>query len=345
MTAWGPCLCYSPSWSGFQYYVQVVRYFKRMRAYSFDSRERVAAACLAQAGRTIGEVAAQFNVSGSFVRKLRRRQRTNASLATLPRRSDPAPCLNATALAQLVACLRQEPGATPVKPGTWLAAIGSTVVSQSTLRRAVQALDWWEKKSMHATERDTQRVRALRRAFVEALPDEDVTCFKFMDGTSTNLTCCRRYAWTVCGQRAHQATPLHSGPNVTLVAALAPTGLRAAMTVSGAVNGDVFAAYLSQVLGPTLGPGDVAVPANLPAHKVAGLAKLVEASGPRLLYLPPYSPGSNPVVLVFSKLKTWLRPAQARTRQALEDVISAATDWMTTQDAKNWSDHCGYHAH
>ena len=61
------------------YYVQVVRYFEGMRAYSFDSREWVAAACLAQAGRTIGEVAAQFNVSGSFVRKLRRRQRTNAS--------------------------------------------------------------------------------------------------------------------------------------------------------------------------------------------------------------------------------------------------------------------------
>ncbi len=44
---------------------------------------------------------------------------------------------------------------------------------------------------------------------------------------------------------------LHGGPNVTLVAALTP---RAAggMTVSGAVNGDVFAAYLRQVLGPTL---------------------------------------------------------------------------------------------
>ena len=316
-----------------------------MRAYSLDSRERVAAACLAQAGRTIGEVAAQSSVSGSFVRKLRRRQRTNASLAALPRRSDPAPCLNAAALAQLVACLRQEPSATSVKPGTWLAAIGGPVVSQSTLRRAVQALDWRKKKSVHATQRATQRVRALRRAFLEALPNEDITCFKFVDETSTNLTCCRRYAWTVGGQRAHQATPLHSGPNVTLVAALMPTGLRPAMTVSGAVNGDVFATYLSQVLGPTLGPGDVAVPANLPAHKIAGLAKLVEARGARLLYLPPYSPDFNPVGLVFSKLKTWLRPAQARTRQALEDIISAATDWITTQDAKNWSDHCEYHAH
>ena len=195
-----------------------------------------------------------------------------------------------------------------------------------------------KKKSVHAAERDTRRVVALRRAFVEALQSEDVTCFKFVNETSTNLTYCRRYARAEGGQRAPQATPLHGGPNVTLVAALTPTGLQAAMTVSGA-------AYLSQVLGPTLLPCDVVVLDNLPAHKVAGLAELVEARGARLLYLPPYSPDFNPIELAFSKLKTWLRTAQARTREALESVIQAATDWITEQDAKNWFDHCGYHVH
>ena len=186
-------------------------------------------------------------------------------------------------------------------------------------------------------------MRDLRRAFVEALQHEDFTRFKFVDETSTNLTYCRRYARAEGGQRAHQAAPLHGGPNVTLVAALAPTGLQAAMTVSGAVNGEVFAAYLALVLGPTLVPGDVVVLDNLPAHKVAGLAELVEARGARLLYLPPYSPDFTPIELAFSKLKTWLRTAQARTREALESVILAATDWISEQDAQNWFDHCGYH--
>ena len=188
-------------------------------------------------------------------------------------------------------------------------------------------------------------MRALRAAFLEAVQGEDFTCFKFVDETSTNLTYCRRYARAEGGQRAHQATPLHGGPNVTLVAALTSQGLQAAMTVSGAVNGDVFAAYLEQVLGPTLVPGDVVVLDNLPAHKVAGLAELVEARGARLLYLPPYSPDFNPIELAFGKLKTWLRTAQARTREALESVIQAATDWITGHDAKNWFDHCGYHVH
>ena len=188
-------------------------------------------------------------------------------------------------------------------------------------------------------------MRALRAAFLEALQTEDVTCFKFVDETSTNLTYCRRYARAEGGQRAHQATPLHGGPNVTLIAALTPDGLGALMSVDGAVNGDVFAAYLDQVLGPTLVPGDVVVLDNLPAHKVAGLAERVEARGARLLYLPPYSPDFNPIELAFSKLKTGLRTAQARTREALEAVIQDASDWITGRDAKNWFDHCGYHVH
>ena len=147
-------------------------------------------------------------------------------------------------------------------------------------------------------------MRGLRAAFVEAVQTEDFTRFKFVDETSTNLTYGRRIARAESGQRAHQATPLHSGPNVTRVAALTPNGLQAAMTVSGAINGDVFAAYLDQVLGPTLVPGDVVVLDNLPAHKVTGLAELVEARGARLLYLPPYSPDFHPIELAFSKLRT-----------------------------------------
>ena len=99
------------------------------------------------------------------------------------------------------------------------------------------------------------------------------------------------------------------------------------------------------MLGPTLVPSDVVVRDNLPAHKVTGLAELVEARGARLLYLLPYSPDFNPIERAFSKLKTWLRTAQARTREALEAVIQTATDWITERDAKNGSDQCGYLVH
>jgi hypothetical protein len=64
---------------------------------------------------------------------------------------------------------------------------------------------------------------------------------------------------------------------LTLLAALSLHGLRAAMTVASPTDGDVFLAYLEQVLGPRLEPGDVVVMDNLAAHKVAGVRSLIEA--------------------------------------------------------------------
>ena len=117
------------------------------------------------------------------------------------------------------------------------------------------------------------------------------------------------------------------------------------MSLDGALNATSFDVYLEQVLGPTLVPGDVVTLDNLPVHKVAGLAQLVEARGARLLFLPLYSPDFAPIEQAWSKLKTALRTAQARTRQALEQALDQALAWITSQDAQNWFDHCGYHVH
>ena len=88
--------------------------------------------------------------------------------------------------------------------------------------------------------------------------------------------------------------PLHDGPIVTLITALTPDGLGALMRVDGAVNDEMFAAYLDQVLGPTLRPDDVVVLDNLSGHKVDGLTETVQKYGARLRYLPPYPPDVKP---------------------------------------------------
>ncbi|RTQ45298.1 hypothetical protein EJV47_25815 [Hymenobacter gummosus] len=101
------------------------------------------------------------------------------------------------------------------------------------------------------------------------------------------------------GARVGQGVPLHSEPNVTLIAALTPTGLGATTSVGGAVNGDVFALYLDQILGPTLRASDVVVLDNLPTHKVEGLAALVEQRASctcrrtRLTSTPSNSPSAS----------------------------------------------------
>ena len=67
-------------------------------------------------------------------------------MAALPHRSGPAPLLDAAARAELVACLRQQPGATLDELRVWVAALGGPAVSPATMGRAVQAVDWRRKK-------------------------------------------------------------------------------------------------------------------------------------------------------------------------------------------------------
>ena len=141
-----------------------------------------------------------------------------------------------------------------------------------------------------------------------------------------------------------QGVPLHGGPNVTVVGALSVQGLEAVMTLDGTLNQDSFAAHLDQVLGPTLRPGDVVVRDNLRVHKMAGMRERIKATGTRVLFSPPYSPDFSPIGNSWSKFKTWLRTAQARTREALDDAIGVAMKWIGTDDAQNWFAHCGYHS-
>jgi transposase len=42
----------------------------------------------------------------------------------------------------------------------------------------------------------------------------------------------------------------------------------------------------------------------------------IEGAGARVLYLPPYSPDLNPIEMACSKVKQFLRKAQARTVEA-----------------------------
>lgn len=105
------------------------------------------------------------------------------------------------------------------------------------------------------------------------------------------------------------------------------------------------AAYVSQVLVPTLKPGDVVVMDNLAAHKVQGIRSAIEATGATLMYLPPYSPDYSPIEPCWSKLKTRLRAIKARTRDALDEALAHVIDTVSVSDAKGWFTHCGYASH
>jgi transposase len=202
-----------------------------------------------------------------------------------------------------------------------------------------------KKKSLHASERDTERVQTLRIAFRETVQDLDVGRLKCVDESEGNLAMTRRFGRATPGQRVVESVPDNSDSNQTLLAALGRDGLDAPWVVDGAINGAIFHCWVSEVRCPTLQPGDSVLWDHLSAHQVAGGEELLAARGARLLRLSPASPDFNPIAPCWSKIKTCLRRAKARTVEALLMAIKEALDTVTATDIHGWFAHCGYPIH
>jgi len=206
-----------------------------------------------------------------------------------------------------------------------------------------------KKKSLHDSQRDTPRVKRLRREFVREIATHAVERLKFIDESGAHLGLTRLYGRAAPGERVVEATPGHSGEHYTLVSALSFKGISAPWLLTGAMNGDAFQVYVAQVLAPTLLPGDVVLIDNLSSHQGANIQATIEARGARLIFLPPYSPDFNPtasrcrgIEQGWSKIKAALRTAKARTFEALLDAFATALASISTHDALAWFAHCGY---
>ena len=164
----------------------------------------------------------------------------------------------------------------------------------------------------------------------------------FLDesGVTTEMT--RRYGWAPRPDRVSEAVPAGHWRTLTVLAALTLEGMLASMTIESPTDGDVFLAFVEQVLGPRLQPGHIVILDNLGAHKVEGVRRLIEGRGAQLLYLPPYSPDFNPIEQAWSKLKQLLRGVKARVLDQLEPAIAQTIAAITPQNAQAFFRHCGY---
>jgi transposase len=119
--------------------------------------------------------------------------------------------------------------------------------------------------------------------------------------------------WGPKGRRLVAKAPHGHWKTLTFIAALRCDRLDAPLVIDGPINGESFAAYVEQVLVPTLKQGDIVVLDNLASHKAAAVRLMIRAVGARVFFLPPYSPDLNPIEQVFAKLKHRMREAAERT--------------------------------
>ena len=195
---------------------------------------------------------------------------------------------------------------------------------------------------LRAAEQDRPNVaqqRAEWRVLQAGLSPERLV---FIDETwaKTNMT--RPRGRSRAGTRLIAAVPHGHWQTTTFLAGLRSSGLMAPLVIDGAVNGEIFLAYVRQQLAPALQPGDIVIMDNLSSHKRAGVRQAIEAVGAALIYLPPYSPDFNPIEQAFSKFKWLLKSAAHRTVEGLWRACGELLDKFTTTECHHYIRHCGY---
>jgi transposase len=187
-------------------------------------------------------------------------------------------------------------------------------------------------------------VARARRRWIREQGLLDSTHLVFIDETSVNTNMTRAYGRSAKGERVIGRVPFGAWKTLTFVAALRCDGMTAPMLIKGAMNGEIFLAYVEQCLVPTLRRGDIVVMDNVGTHKVEGVRQAIEAAGASLRYLPPYSPDLNPIELSYSAFKAFLRKCAERTEDALRRQIGRFVRRLRPTACANFFTHAGYAA-
>lgn len=152
----------------------------------------------------------------------------------------------------------------------------------------------------------------------------------------------RLYARAAPGARVVDEVPGDHKGNLSTIGAVGLTGMRTALSVPGAIDGETMIFFVEEMLAPTLQRDDIVFFDNCQIHQADEITEAIEARGAWALFLPSYSPDFNPIENCWSKIKNILRSLKPRTLEELLAALVEAFSSITRQDILGWFCHCGY---
>ena len=242
----------------------------------------------------------------------------------------------------LLTCLERQPDATLADIQRQLAGIGVKAGLSSICRFYRRRGISFKKKSLRAAEQDRPDVAKARAEWRESQPTLDPGRLIFIDETWTKTNMVRLYGRCDMGQRLVAAAPHGHWNTSTFIAGLRQDGLIAPCVFDGAINGELFLAYVEQVLVPTLTASDIVIMDNLGSHKVAGVSPGHRGHRRQVALPAALQSRSEPDRTGFRQTQN--APAQGAERnvEAACQRIGQLLAQFTSVECGNYFKNCGY---
>ena len=119
----------------------------------------------------------------------------------------------------------------------------------------------------------------------------------FLDESGFNTDMTRRFAYSLSGSRAVNSALLSKPKNTTILSSIQLNGTLHYTTFSGGTTVDHFRQYLEDILPPHLNDDSVLAMDNMKSYHAKAVKELLDSSGIRYIYLPPYSPMTGKLAL------------------------------------------------
>ena len=151
--------------------------------------------------------------------------------------------------------------------------------------------------------------------------------FVFIEKTgSDHWDCLRKFGYNLRGKPAEALQLFNRGKHITAIAAMSVEGVLECTMLEGGVCGSAFKSFLEEKLSPLLHPSNSSNPHsvfildNAAIHHVDGAVDLLRYLGVLIYFLPPYSPGYNPIEEWFAKVKSTLKANEHIILESLETL-------------------------
>ena len=181
-------------------------------------------------------------------------------------------------------------------------------------------------------------MQAERALFLQIVARIDPQRLVYVDESGVVLGMRRAYGYAPRGQPCIDSAPYRKGRRTSLLGWISRRGGHV-VACEGTVDRAVFERFVVEDLAPSLQAGDVVVWDNHSIHKGAAARAAIEARGAVLLFQPRYSPDTNAIEMLWSKLKTLGRRARADTTAALHVATEQACAAVSEQDLRGWIGH------
>lgn len=178
--------------------------------------------------------------------------------------------------------------------------------------------------------------------FIDAVDEINPNDLIFLDESGANLGMTSDYAREEGGKRAKMPKPFDIGEKFSIIGAVCLTGIVAMMYIASAVNGTIFKTYIEKLLIPKLRRGQFVIFDNVSFHKSKELIDLIERTGAKVVFLPPYSPDLSPIEKMWSKIKEILKRKKPRSKAGFHNTLLEAITNVNERDFEEWYEACGY---